>query len=65
MYEGIEPYFDGKPRTYEIFKAVHDYLYTLGPLEVAVRGEHTTGIDIFTMRRAGTASYQAQRHYQD
>ena len=39
MNEAIKQYFDGKPQTYEIFKAVHDYLNALGPLQVAVASQ--------------------------
>ena len=39
MDDRIEAYFEGKPKTYEIFTVVYDHLQTLGPLEVDVRSQ--------------------------
>jgi hypothetical protein len=45
MHEAIEQYFDGKPKTHRIFKAVHDYVHTLGPFQVSVGSQISLGVN--------------------
>lgn len=37
--EDIERYFDGKPRSFEIFKAIQEQLAARGPAEVSVKSQ--------------------------
>ena len=44
MDDAIEAYFDTKPETYEIFKAVFRQVGSLGPFEVTVASQISFGV---------------------
>lgn len=43
MHEAIEKYFEGRPTTHRIFKAVHDHVETQGPFETSVGSQISFG----------------------
>ena len=45
MEEAIVAYFTGKPRSFEIFKVVHDRVRSFGPFDVTVKSQISFGVE--------------------
>src|SRR5687767_7222431 len=45
MPDDIKSYFDGKPETYDQFRAVHDRLKVLGPFDISVASQISFGVN--------------------